>query len=265
MELVEYRKKATDNREQIQSGNGGYDNFFSMERKLLNHLHRIEKVDAKKTIRILIDQVTIRSEDNPFKDIKYYFLTLSSLVTRHLEKNMLSASSAFSFNRTCNLLIDAKLTNLNAYEMADELIEFFAYVLADKFQPSYLHSTVNDVVYYIHEEIELPLTVENIAKKFNISTSHLSRIFRENTGITLIEYINIRKVEEAQYFLRFSNKSISEVSNQFNFCNQSYFTRIFKKYTGQTPKTFRSDLAVEFFRFYLPGEEKKQVNGHSLS
>ena len=78
---------------------------------------------------------------------------------------------------------------------------------------------------------------------FDVSTSHLSRIFREHTGITLVEYINIRKVEESQYYLRFSDMKISDISDQFHFCNQSYFTRIFKKYTGETPRRFRNDLA----------------------
>ena len=99
------------------------------------------------------------------------------------------------------------------------------------------------------------MTVEGIAKKFNVSTSHLSRIFREHAEITLVEYINIRKVEESQYYLRFSEKKISEISNQFHFCNQSYFTRIFKKYTGETPKRFRSNLAGNTFSYSFPGEE----------
>ena len=59
---------------------------------------------------------------------------------------------------------------------------------------------------FINESVKSSMTVDEIAKKFNISTSHLSRIFREHTGITLVEYINIRKVEDSQYYLRFSEE-----------------------------------------------------------
>ena len=108
---------------------------------------------------------------------------------------------------------------------------------------------------FINDELENDLTVESIANNFHISTSHLSRIFREHVGITLVEYLNVRRVEESQYYLRHTNKSITSISDQFHFCNQSYFTRIFKKYTGVTPKHFRDELHHEFYRFEMAETE----------
>ena len=120
-----------------------------------------------------------------------------------------------------------------------------------------MHSTVTNVINFINENVESPMTVEEIAKTFNVSTSHLSRIFREHTGTTLVEYIAIRKVEESQYYLRFSEEKISDISDRFYFCNQSYFTRIFKKYTGQTPKTIPKWSEQETISDYtISGEEK---------
>ena len=100
------------------------------------------------------------------------------------------------------------------------------------------------------------MSVEGLSSMFDVSTSHLSRIFREHTGITLVEYINVRKVEESQYYLRFSEMKISDVSDKFNFCNQSYFTRIFKKYTGETPRRFRNNLAGELFPLHTSNRRK---------
>lgn len=48
-----------------------------------------------------------------------------------------------------------------------------------------------------------------------------------------------KKIEESKYFLLHSELSISDISNLFRFCNQSYYTALFKKYTGVTPKDFR--------------------------
>ena len=61
------------------------------------------------------------------------------------------------------------------------------------------------------------MTVEEFTKKYSISTSHLSRIFREHTGITLVEYITIRKVEESQYHFSFSEEKISGYRTNFTF------------------------------------------------
>ena len=85
--------------------------------------------------------------------------------------------------------------------------------------PVFMHETVNKVIHYIDAEVASPITVEKIAVNFDVSTSHLSRIFREHVGVTLVEYINIRKVEAAQYSLRFYSKKLEVISNQFYFCN----------------------------------------------
>lgn len=229
--------------------------FFNIEKELLKSLYSFDKKTAQQQMRLLTDHLLKGPETHKVKSMKYYLIILSSIVARHLEQNHLTASKAFGFNVTCIRFVEKNLLEDNAAEIADELIEFFAYVLAEQKKPALRHQVVNDVIVHINEDVESSMTVEEIAHKFDISTSHLSRIFREHSGITLVEYINIRKVEEAQYYLRFSDKKIAQISEQFNFCNQSYFTRIFKKYTGDTPRRFRYNMATSYFKFTLPEEE----------
>ncbi len=231
----------------------GVESFFEMEKQLLELLIRLEKEQATKVMRAIVDLVSVNGKTKRLEDIKYYFITISSLVTRYLENNFLSPRNSFAFNLTCFKLINSKLVAETIYDVSDELVEFFIYALEEKKHPSLAHDTVNKVILHINAEVESPLTVEEIAKKFSVSTSHLSRIFRVHAGLTLVEYINIRKVEESQYYLRFSEMKIADISKYFNFCNQSYFTRIFKQYTGETPKRFRSSLVGSYFRFELPG------------
>ena len=246
MQIVKKEKKKT---------NEENENFFNLEEKLLNHLFRSEKKEAQQVVKVVLNYVTARTEINKFEAVKYYLITLSSVVARKLEKTSHSASKAFDFNLECFTLIAGKLNENNIIELANDLIEFYTHVLSDKKQPALMHSTVNNVIMYINENVETSMTVEEVAKRYSISTSHLSRIFREHTGTTLVEYITIRKVEESQYYLRFSEEKIASISDKFHFCNQSYFTRMFKKYTGQTPRRFRSSWRGEYFRYNLPMEE----------
>ncbi|WP_438313307.1 helix-turn-helix transcriptional regulator [Sporosarcina sp. FA9] len=238
-----------------QTNNLNKESFFTTEEKLLEHLFKLEKAEAQRNLRTQVASMMEYPVIEAFSHIKYYFIALSSIVARRLEKMILSPSKAFDFNSTCIILIENKLKPTIIMEFADELIEFYSYILTGKKNPKMKHHTVNDVIQYINSEIESFLTVEGIAKNLDISTSHLSRIFREHTKLTLVEYINIRKIEKSQYYLRFTDKKIYDISDQFHFCNQSYFTRIFKQYSGQTPKKFRSNPSVEYFRYLLPGEE----------
>ena len=230
--------------------------FFETEERLLKQLYRFDKKEAKDAARKMIGIVSAASKENKFIGVKYYLTTLVGIIARHISKEHSEPKKALSFNATCLLLIEQRLTNDNAEQLADEIIEFFIYIVAERKPSSLMHHTVNKVVQYIDEEVEMPMSVEGLSSMFDVSTSHLSRIFREHAGITLVEYINVRKVEESQYYLRFSDMKISGVSDKFNFCNQSYFTRIFKKYTGETPRRFRNNLAGRYFHCTLPIEGK---------
>ncbi|MBB5149859.1 MULTISPECIES: helix-turn-helix transcriptional regulator [Ureibacillus] len=230
----------------------GIEEFFTIESRLLFEIFHLEADKAKKSLHELIDILSIRFGKQVIKEVRNYFMTLSSIVARKLMENQVPSKKAFAFNVACIDMIQNKMKDAEFLQFADELIDFYVSFIADRKQPTFRHQTVNKVIMYINDELENDLTVESIAQKFHISTSHLSRIFREHVGITLVEYLNVRRVEESQYYLRHTNKSITSISEQFHFCNQSYFTRIFKKYTGVTPKHFRDELHHDFFRFELP-------------
>lgn len=226
-----------------------WQQFYRVEEAFISDLERFNERLAHDQLGQLIDFIQNNQEGELC--VKNYLISMSGLVTRRLVHKRLDPSEAFSFNVVCDCIIEQKLAEDNAYEIAGELIEFYMYVLREREPAQLMHETVNAVIDYIDSHLLEFLTVEGIADRFKVSTSHLSRIFREHTGVTLVEYINIRKVEEAQYYLRFSTKRISEISEEFHFCNQSYFTRIFKKYTGETPRRFRNSLSRNFFKYEI--------------
>ncbi|WP_158232459.1 AraC family transcriptional regulator [Sporosarcina sp. P13] len=230
--------------------------FFRLEKELLKQIFSLEREYARLTLKEI--QV-ILAENIPgftMKVIQYYLIILSSIVTRKMkEDHILSEENAFKFSAKCMVLIERNLTADNACEFGDVLIEFYYYILKEQKKPTLSHDTVNEVIQYINQNVEKQLIVEEIAKRFNVSTSHLSRIFREYTSVTLVEFIMIRKIEEVQYYLRFTDQKIAEIAGKFHFCNQSYFTRVFKKYTGVTPMRFRKDLSGNYFQFNLKQDD----------
>lgn len=230
----------------------GIEKFYEIEAQLIREIYQLETEAAKESLRALIDLLSERSGKHFFRAVRHYFIVLSSVVTRKLIDNQAPLKKAFAFNSACVQMVDERMNDAEFLQFADDLVEFYIYVISERKQPSYKHQTVNRVIMFIDDEVETDLSVEDIALHFSISTSHLSRIFKEHVGITLVEYLNVRRVEESQYYLRHTVKSISNISEQFHFCNQSYYTRIFKKYVGLTPKHFRDQPDHEYFRFQLP-------------
>jgi AraC-like DNA-binding protein len=100
-----------------------------------------------------------------------------------------------------------------------------------------------DVANYIQHHLSEPITAEDIAKELYLSRPYLSRKFIEETGESLTDFILKEKTEEAKRLLRYSDKSLTSISNYLGFSSQSHFSRVFKKYTGIAPGEYREKVA----------------------
>lgn len=101
------------------------------------------------------------------------------------------------------------------------------------------HQKVHEVADYLLTHPETQESLEELAKRFFISKSYLSRIFREVTSFTVNEYKNMNRIKKSQQYLAHSEYSITEISDMLGFENLTYYERVFKKYAGTTPLKYR--------------------------
>ena len=92
---------------------------------------------------------------------------------------------------------------------------------------------------YIHENYNRPLTTADLAEKWYISESHLCKIFKRSVGMTVLEYLNSFRIDKAAMLLQSTDSGISEIAQKVGFDNLNYFDRMFKKYKGMSPQSFR--------------------------
>lgn len=91
----------------------------------------------------------------------------------------------------------------------------------------------------VQNHLEEKLTLNDVAIHLNVSKEHLSRVFKKETGMTVLEYIQREKVNYAKMLCQDRSLSIKEVGYRLGFANPSHFNRLFKKYTDMTPLGFR--------------------------
>ncbi len=100
-------------------------------------------------------------------------------------------------------------------------------------------SVIEEVLAYISENADKPLTLGQLAKKASLSPYYFTRVFKKETGFTPHEYIIRVRVEFAKFLLTTTDARIKEVAFRSGFENESSFCTSFKKATGTTPLKFK--------------------------
>lgn len=103
---------------------------------------------------------------------------------------------------------------------------------------SYKNHIILNVQKYINSHIEEKLTLNDIAFVFGISPNYLSALFKKNSEIGFTDYVNTAKIKRAKELLRDSNLKVYEVADQLGFESAFYFSKVFKKIEGISPREY---------------------------
>ena len=110
----------------------------------------------------------------------------------------------------------------------------------DPFEESLENRLVQDVDAYLSSHLCSRICLDELSEKLHFSVSTLCNVYKKATGKTIINSFLIRKMDRAKQLLRENRASISEISEQLGFESPQYFSRIFHRYTGMSPRDFRN-------------------------
>ena len=121
------------------------------------------------------------------------------------------------------------------------LIDFATRVSQSKI-PANLPAETYDCIQYINSHINSNISINDIANHIHRSRTYTIEHFKQELGFNIGEYITHAKIQEAKSLLRYTNKTLSEISSYLCFSSQAYFQNVFKKIVGMTPSTYRKKL-----------------------
>ena len=119
------------------------------------------------------------------------------------------------------------------------LIQIITEVFRQLCTMKYAH--MNKVFQYIENNKNNEISLSELADEAGISSGYLSRIFKKYYKISVVDYIHLRKLLQAKYYMATSEMNISDISFLLGYSEAGYFCKIFKKYEGQTPSAFHKN------------------------
>lgn len=113
----------------------------------------------------------------------------------------------------------------------------------EKIQNNYAQNEVERATNYFNDHYQSDINIEEYAASRNMSTSWFIRNFKQHNGITPLNYILSIRISNAQNLLETTDYAISEISSIVGYDNPLYFSRLFKKQTGMSPREYRKEKA----------------------
>ena len=224
-------------REKMLSDGGENVYPIEYEKKLHSLICSHDKTGAQQLLNELIGRIYCSSNFD-LHTIKIRALELIVILSRATIDAGADVQEIFLFNTNYILEIEK-------FDSLDDLSVWLCSIMHRFINYSFDFTQVkhSDIVYkvmeYVKRNYATKISLDDVAKHVYLSRSYLSSVFKDETGYSLFNYINRVRVEKSKLYLLDNTISLVDVAALCGFEDQSYFTKVFKKATGVSPKKYR--------------------------
>ena len=176
---------------------------------------------------------SISSHDNSPLVMKCICFDVINNIIRYINQRNLEGFTA----QVTDIL---EFKSLNDFQIAmRKFINTFCDAIGD-LQESHKNKLKHEIDRYINEHYNSPdLSLESVAGHFNLTTTYLSRFFKDENGVNYLEYVTNLRMAEAKKQLESTSKSIKSVMSSIGYMDTASFVRKFKSIEGITPGQYR--------------------------
>lgn len=178
---------------------------------------------------------------DPLRNMKNYCVITNTILRKAAERGGLhpyyldKISSAMARKIEATSSVDG-LTSL----IQEMIIEYCKMV--HNFTTKNYSKVVQDTVLYINTNLMADLSLSALAQIRHINPSYLSSLFKAEVGLTVTEYATNRRIQHAKHLLASSRLQIQTIAQHCGISDVNYFSKVFKKVTGTTPRDYRNSL-----------------------
>lgn len=211
----------------------GQPHYFA--EKIVGSLQLENPSEALISLERLLEEY--RSNKEPIENIKVACMLIASYCYRLLAGYKLFASELADSESEIYKQIQASRNIQNLISILRQLIESIAQVITtnDK-KLSYL---IKETQKYIRDNFCNNINLQTIADYIHVNSSYLSRLYKKETGESIVDAINKYRIDKAKKLLKDPANKVYEVAGAVGIEDPAYFTHVFTKYTGMSPKEYK--------------------------
>lgn len=176
---------------------------------------------------------------DPVRNVIYHLVVSAAIMSRVCVEGGMSHDEAFTLTDIYIQRADECKTVKQLIELQEEMQLDFTRRMRQVKKTNVVSLHIRKCIDYIYDHLHDRLTVEILADYVGLNASYLSRLFSNETGISIKKFILNAKTATAENLLKYSDFSYLEISLALGFSTQSAFISVFKAQTGVTPKKYR--------------------------
>lgn len=213
-------------------------NYYPLdkEQELINKVKTGSIKEAKGVLNDLLGYVFF-SEGSSIDNIKSRAIELCSLLSRAAIEGGAPSDNILKINNNYLKVIPQITDFENLCFNLQEIVEAFIESMFNTV-PAQNSLIIKKAIGYIASNFSKNITLKDVADYVHLNPSYFSSIFKQSTGSSFKEHLNMVRVEEGKRLLANTDYSIVDIAIATGFEDQSYFSKVFKKYTGLTPRQF---------------------------
>ncbi|MFV0362514.1 MAG: response regulator [Suipraeoptans sp.] len=211
----------------------GFSDFANVQEKILKYIKLCDTEHTQKQLRIFsLALLQMRLDINFMKNkyIELYFYLSNSIIRE------------FEFLKAESNTIHKQLEESSKLEETQKIVEDYVYTLISKIWKSRTDKNqafINNTKRYIETHFKNNISLEVIAEEIGLSPCYLSTLFSNSEKISIKEYIINIRIEASKQLLKDTSLKIYEVAGSVGYMDSRYFSQLFKKKTGYTPKQYQ--------------------------
>ncbi|HQI16520.1 MAG TPA: AraC family transcriptional regulator [Bacillota bacterium] len=211
---------------------------YFLEQELLSKIKSGNLNDTLAVLKEINSLKRTRLSKDVLRSVKNSLICSVTLFTRAAIEGGVTPEAAFTLSDSIILAIEEinNMPELMEYEYT--AAKQYVQIVQDLSRIKY-SNIIQQAISYIYKNLTNKLTLQKISDAIYVHPNYLSGLFKREVGMSLPDYIMKTRVDESKYYIRYTNTKISDIAAFYQFCNQSYYTQVFRKFAGCTPNEYR--------------------------
>lgn len=214
---------------------------YQAENRTLQAVKTGNYVEAAARINELLQYRILPRNNDAVRDQKNLMFVVNTLLRKAVEEVQVHPIYIDELSRKLAIQIESCTTENQLNTLRTEMIKKYC-LLVKNYSRSGYSSLVRECMDYVDFHYMEQITLTSLAQQYFVSNTHLSALFKKEVNMNLKEYIQEVRLKHARLLLNTTKFPIQEIAANCGFLDVNYFTRVFKKVHGMSPREYRNKM-----------------------